>query len=61
MSDVRQIAAHFAEVEVDIETGKIDVLKMVFVHNSGTLINMGTITGQIEGAGGMGISYAIFE
>ncbi len=59
--DARQIAAHFAEVEVDIETGKIDLLRMVMAHDSGTPINIGTITGQIEGGCGMGISYGVFE
>ena len=59
--DARQIAAHFAEVEVDVETGKITLLKLVLVHDSGTPINMGTITGQIEGAAGMGLSYGVFE
>ncbi|MCH8971696.1 MAG: molybdopterin-dependent oxidoreductase, partial [Acidobacteria bacterium] len=32
-------ATHIADVEVDLETGKVKVLKLVAVHDAGRLIN----------------------
>ncbi len=41
--------ALFAEVEVDVETGEVAVLKMVVVNDSGRAINPMTVEGQLEG------------
>lgn len=54
-------AAHAAEVEVDLETGQVNVLNYVAVHDSGRIINPLTTEGQIEGAIGKGIGYALKE
>ena len=54
-------AAQFVEVEVDTETGVIDVLKVVAAHDVGTAINPAIVEGQIEGAVQQGIGYAITE
>lgn len=54
-------SAHFAEVEVDIETGKIKVLKYVAAVECGTAINPKLAEGQTEGAVLNGISYALTE
>ena len=54
-------AAHFAEVEVNTETGDIKVLKMVAAHDVGKAINPLIVEGQIEGSLAMGIGYALTE
>ena len=54
-------AAHFVEVEVDIELGHVRVVKYVAVHDSGRLINPLTATSQIKGAAVMGIGMALHE
>jgi len=54
-------AAHFAEVEVDTETGLCRVLKYVAAVDCGTAINPKLAEGQTEGAVLNGISYALTE
>jgi CO/xanthine dehydrogenase Mo-binding subunit len=54
-------AAHFAEVEVDTETGDVNVIKYVAAVDCGTAINPKLAEGQIEGAVVNGIGYALFE
>jgi xanthine dehydrogenase molybdenum-binding subunit len=53
--------ALFAEVEVDVETGEVAVLKMVVVNDSGRAINPMTVEGQLEGGTAQGIGYALYE
>ena len=53
--------AHFAEVEVDTETGQIKVLKVVGVHEIGRLMNKLTAESQIIGGITQGVSTALFE
>ena len=53
--------AHFAEVEVDTETGQIKVLKVVGVHESGRILNKLTAECQVIGGITQGISTALFE
>lgn len=54
-------AAHFAEVEVDILTGKVKVIKYVAAVDCGTAINPKMAEGQNDGAVLHGISYALTE
>ncbi len=54
-------AAHFAEIEVDIETGKVRVVKYVAAVDCGTAIHPRLAEGQTEGALLNGISYALTE
>jgi putative selenate reductase molybdopterin-binding subunit len=54
-------AAHFAEVEVDTETGFCRVVKYVAAVDCGTAINPKLAEGQTEGAVLNGISYALTE
>jgi len=54
-------ATQFAEVEVDVETGAIRVLKMVAVNNCGIPINPLTAENQVIGAQIQGASWALFE
>ncbi len=53
--------AHFVEVEVDIELGRVRVLKYVTVHDSGRIMNPLTATSQIKGGATMGIGMALHE
>jgi xanthine dehydrogenase molybdenum-binding subunit len=51
----------FAEVEVDIPLGKVTVLKILNIHDSGVLINPKLAEGQVQGGMSMGIGYALSE
>ena len=53
--------ATFAEVEVDIETGKVRVLHLVTAVDCGTAINPQLAEGQVEGAVAQGIGFALTE
>jgi xanthine dehydrogenase molybdenum-binding subunit len=53
--------AHAVEVEVDMETGVIEVLKVVAAHDCGVAINPQIVEGQIEGGALMGVGYGISE
>jgi nicotinate dehydrogenase medium molybdopterin subunit len=50
-----------AVVEVDDETGKVDVLEITACHDSGKIINPLLAEGQIQGGCAMGIGYGIME
>ena len=54
-------SAHFVEIEVDMETGGIEVIKYVAAVDCGTAINPALAEGQVEGAVLNGISYALTE
>ena len=53
--------ATFAEVEVDIETGRVRVIKVVDAIDCGRAINPMNVEGQLEGAIVQGIGYALTE
>jgi 4-hydroxybenzoyl-CoA reductase subunit alpha len=50
-----------AEVEVDLETGKVRVVDVVDFHDSGTVINPTTFHGQVEGAVVMSLGETLME
>jgi CO/xanthine dehydrogenase Mo-binding subunit len=50
-----------AEVEVDTETGRVHVLRMVTVYDVGKAINPLSLEGQIEGGTIQGLGYAVME
>lgn len=54
-------ATHFAEVEVDTETGEVTVLNFATAHDVGKAINPLNIEGQVEGSVAMGLGYALQE
>jgi CO/xanthine dehydrogenase Mo-binding subunit len=54
-------ATHAAEVEVDIETGVVKVLKVAAAHDVGHAINPVGCEQQIEGSVIMGVSNTLFE
>lgn len=53
--------AHFAEVEVDVETGVVKVLKMVVAHDIGRIINPYAAENNLIGGVVQGIGYALSE
>ena len=54
-------ATQVAEVEVDTETGKVEVLRLVASHDVGRAINPKLVEAQIEGGSVMGVGYALLE
>jgi CO/xanthine dehydrogenase Mo-binding subunit len=54
-------AAHIAEVEVDVETGQVKILRFVAGHDIGKVINELAIEGQVEGGVTQGLGYALME
>lgn len=54
-------ATQIAEVDVDDETGEVDVLRIVASHDCGTPINPMLVEGQVEGGISMGIGFALQE
>jgi xanthine dehydrogenase YagR molybdenum-binding subunit len=53
--------AQFAEVEVDTETGRIRVIKVVAAHDVGRVLNPLTLDNQIHGGIIQGLGYALME
>ena len=51
----------FAEVEVDIKLGKIKILHIINVHDSGKLLNPQLAEMQVQGGMSMGMGYGISE
>jgi len=54
-------AAHLAEVEVDVETGKVKVIRVIACHDVGKAINPKNVIGQIMGGVTMGVGMALME
>ena len=54
-------ATQVAEVEVDLDTGDVRVLRVVAAHDVGKAINPRAVQGQIEGGVVMGIGLALKE
>ncbi len=54
-------AAHFAEVEVDPDTGQVTLLSYVAAHDVGKAINPMAVEGQIRGGVTQGLGYALTE
>jgi CO/xanthine dehydrogenase Mo-binding subunit len=53
--------ANVAEIEVDTEIGKVDVLDFVSCHDVGKAINRNSVLGQFYGGVAMGIGYGLLE
>jgi len=54
-------ATQIAEVDVDDETGEVEVIRIVAAHDCGTAINPMLVEGQVEGGIAMGIGFALQE
>jgi carbon-monoxide dehydrogenase large subunit len=53
--------AHIAVVEVDIETGGVDLQRMIALDDAGRIINPLVAEGQVHGGVAAGIAQALFE
>ncbi len=53
--------AQFAEVEVDLDTGVVRVLRIVAAHDAGRIINPLLAESQLEGGILQGLGFALFE
>lgn len=53
--------AHVAVVDVDTETGKVVVRRVIAVDDAGTLLNPLIVDGQIHGGIGQGVAQALME
>jgi len=58
---VRTFGAQCAEVEVDLETGEITVLRLVAAHDCGRIINPTLVDSQVVGGVTQGIGFALTE
>ncbi len=54
-------AANLAEVEVDMITGNVRVVKFISSHDLGRTLNLNGAKGQVYGGVAMGLGYAILE
>jgi CO/xanthine dehydrogenase Mo-binding subunit len=58
---VRTFGAQFVEVEVDVETGEVTVLRVVASHDCGRIINPTMVDSQVLGAVTQGLGFALTE
>ena len=54
-------AAHIVDVEVDPETGKVDILRYTAVQDTGKAVHPSYVEGQIQGGVVQGIGWALNE
>ena len=54
-------AAHIVDIEVDAETGKVEVLRYTAIQDVGTAIHPSYVEGQIQGGAVQGIGMALSE
>ncbi|HEY8517712.1 MAG TPA: xanthine dehydrogenase family protein molybdopterin-binding subunit [Candidatus Binatia bacterium] len=54
-------AAAIVDVEVDVETGKVDVLRCTVVQDAGRAIHPAYVEGQMQGGTAQGIGWALNE
>jgi len=52
---------HGVEIEVDVETGVVRILRYVAAHDVGRAINPLRVEGQIQGGAAQGAGYALME
>ena len=57
----RHFAAHFAEVEVDVETGEVRLTDYLATQDSGTIVNPQVMKNQVIGGAICGAGFALFE
>ncbi len=53
--------AHLAVVEVDVETGRVTLERLVAVDDCGTVVNPMIVAGQVHGGLAQGAAQALFE
>lgn len=52
---------HVAEVEIDPQTGRVEIARYVMVNDFGTIVNPMIVEGQLHGGVVQGIGQALFE
>ena len=52
---------HIVDVEVDRETGKVDILRYTALQDAGKAVHPGYVEGQIQGGAVQGIGWALNE
>jgi carbon-monoxide dehydrogenase large subunit len=52
---------HAAHVEVDLETGRVEILRYVVVEDCGSVVNPTIVEGQVAGGVAQGIGQALLE
>jgi CO/xanthine dehydrogenase Mo-binding subunit len=58
---LRSFGAHFAEVEVDVRTGAVRVVRIAAVHQIGRVVNPLNAASQVEGGIIQALGYALSE
>jgi len=58
---VNPFAAHFCEVEVDTQTGEVEILRFLAVQDSGRVMNRTTYENQVRGGVVMGVGLGTTE
>ncbi|MDP2645470.1 MAG: molybdopterin-dependent oxidoreductase, partial [Desulfobacterales bacterium] len=61
MSPTYSFGAYVCELEVDLKTGEVRLLKMTVAHDCGQPLNPMSVEGQIEGSISMGIGFTLSE
>ncbi len=54
-------AVHVAQVEVDVATGRVTLLRYIVAHDCGRVINPTIVEGQVHGGVAQGVGGALFE
>ena len=55
------IACHIVDVEVDVDTGKVEILRYTAIQDAGKAIHPSYVEGQIQGGVVQGIGWALNE
>ena len=58
---VHPFGAHAAIVDVDVDTGRIDIVRYLAIDDCGTVVNPTLVDGQVHGGIVHGIGQALFE
>jgi len=53
--------AHVSVVEVDLDTGRVDLLRQIACDDAGTIVNPLIVDGQVHGGIAQGVAQALFE
>jgi len=59
--DTYSFVAGFAEVEVDVETGRVELVDYLAVGDVGTVVNPRSLHGQLLGGSCLGIGHALMQ
>jgi xanthine dehydrogenase molybdenum-binding subunit len=54
-------AVHIADVDVELETGKVKVVSYTAIQNPGRAVHLSQVEGQMQGGVSQGIGWALYE